>query len=601
MFDIVAGGILIILSMALAMLFKCKIEKCFPITIMSIIIIIYITGILGNMSIGFWIIIVSLVIAVFLIGRNRKSIVWNDVFTLGTIYFVLGIIFAIVQHRYSYPETWDELAQWALSPRYSYMTNQFGAVAGSNCIYPDYPPATAIFHYFWMRIGNSYQDNRLYISMSILIIGFMAPMTARFNPRKNFLVNIGVIGALYLAPFTFYSNAYSSLTVDCLLGVVFAYLFFTIMYENNSYVKWTALLMGVFVLSLVKASGIIFAMIIILILFVNEMNYYKKEWYLLVGTMVTCCAAKLSWNEYLRIFKTNDTWKIADKVNVLSWEMIADWEKKGFYNFYKALFNYKAIENTSQTEFWMFVFKIPCIVWVLFLIIMFVLICQKNKEVYKRICYVLLMAGLAFYICATSLLYLTSFGEGEVAILSSFNRYLGSYLLAMYLILLYVLLSEIKIQKIYGLVLFFLIPHIVFQNTIFNFVNMSEKKKDKEARVVFEKDICQIENYIKEKSVLHVFNGDIAGTNYALTPNKVASPLWQSTDFGYFETFAKSLGYEYVFLDDIYGTVETKEFKKAYGSCFDNVSDIMDRGLYEVYYEGDIPKLRFLTYIERIE
>ena len=72
MFDIVAGGILIILSMALAMLFKCKIEKCFPITIMSIIIIIYITGILGNMSIGLWIIIVSLVIAVFLIGRNRR-------------------------------------------------------------------------------------------------------------------------------------------------------------------------------------------------------------------------------------------------------------------------------------------------------------------------------------------------------------------------------------------------------------------------------------------------------------------------------------------------------------------------------------------------
>lgn len=603
MFDVLAGTILFVLAVALSIWVRCKVENTLPICTLGIIVMLYFAGLFNNTSIGLYCLFCLFIFAIIYLWVRRKMLNKEKIFSLGAVYYWVMLLIAIFQNRYKYPHTWDELAQWAVSPKYLYMTDKFGAFAGSNCFYPDYPPASALFHYVWMQIGNSFEDHRLYISMAVLLSVFLIPFLSKFNIRNDIFKNVLACVGIYVSMFSFYSNAYTSLTVDCLLGVCFAYIIYLEYWEENVFVKRLGVILAVFVLTITKESGIIFSVIALIIIFAKELIEMKRDGikkisvFYIILSLVSCLFSKLSWNFYCNVNSISGTWNHEISSDII--ENLQEYQLTGFKNYFIALFKYDILEDTSQTVFHLGVFNVPCIVWIVLFIAAIVILWKKLDKQLKCL-YAIFMTGLLLYIVAVSKLYLTSFGEGEVAHLSSFSRYLGTYLLAIYLCILFNFFASWG-NEIYLYLLFILLPHIVVSNTFLYEINILNTKEEQEAYYDWEKfknRMCKLNNYIEPGSIIHVFNGDIVGSNYALTPTFVASPIWQAEDFSWFRSFASSLDYQYVFFDTINGTIENDEFIELYSDIFNNSEPIMDNGIYQVYYLNDDPKLKFVSKLQ---
>lgn len=603
MFDILAGGMLLILAMALANLIRCKVESALPICTMGIIIVLYWFGFFNHIRVGFYFIAVWFICSLIILRIRRKLILKQDYLSLGVLYFCVVLLIAIFQNQYKFPTSWDELAQWAVSPKYLYVTDKFGAFAGSNCGYPDYPPASAIFQYAWMHIGNGFEDRRLYISMTVLLSVFLVPFLSKTYIKGKKVKNALMCLCSYISVFAFYSYAYTSLTVDCLLGVFFAYIIYLEYWEENDLVKWIGIIFSVGILTIVKESGIIFSGVSIICIIVKEIIEIKKfglkkrNFFGIILSLINCIFLKWSWEYYCKINLVRKTWNHEISNNIM--DNIQEYQLQGFKNYFMAIFNYNVIEDTSQTVFHLGILKVPCIIWIALFVLTVIFLWKKLDKDFKNL-YIILLVGLILYIVAVSKLYLTSFGEGEVACLSSFSRYLGTYFLAVYLCLMLNLIMRFR-EKYFIYILLILLPHITISETFLKEINIHNIRTEQKAYAdweTFKEKICKVNDYVEVGSKIHVFNGDIVGSNYALTPTAVASPIWQADDFSWFREFAPKLGYEYVYFDTIYGTIENNEFIEKYLDIFDNIETIMDNGLYEVYYSDDIPKLKFITRIQ---
>src|SRR6266511_4436528 len=165
MFDILAVCLILGLSLSIAVIFRRKIEECIPVVVLSISTILFLSGMLNSLLVGLYIIWALSLISLLYFIINYRKISLIDIATSGLLYFVGIFAISLLWHRYRVVKTWDELAQWALTVKNSFELDKFATVIESNAIYRDYPPASGLFHYFWMKVGNLFIDSRLYISM----------------------------------------------------------------------------------------------------------------------------------------------------------------------------------------------------------------------------------------------------------------------------------------------------------------------------------------------------------------------------------------------------------------------------------------------------
>lgn len=593
MFEILALIFILILSLEVAMILKCKIGKTIPIVVMGIISIEYVCGYLEHLEWGFYVIMLIIIVSLFDLIRNHNIIVMS--LNLNAIVFLIVVLaVSSLHHFYSVATTWDELAQWAVTVKYSYMTNWFAAHEGGNTFYPDYPPATALFHYFWMKVGNGWRDNRLYISMTILQVSFLTPILDEIK-EKTFVKTLLIDLSLILSLLVIYPYAYSSLTVDCCIGVIFAYLLYNAIIEKNSKIGAVAFLLGSFVLTSVKKSApifVVFALVIWIIKMIVEKNIKMRYW---LASLSACLMSYFMWKIYLQRQKTVTTFDISlDKDSTF-----AMWQIDGVKNFYKCLFKYDSIEDFSQTVFYINHIKVSAFIIMLLLIIGSIYVVKKY-EFKLKIPFIFLIIQMVIYTVSISYLYMRSFGEGEVTILSSMNRYLGSYLLGYMLLLLFAFIKYMDFtKKISWIILsiFLISPHITVEKTVLAIFDYEKIEELKEIHIQNAIDMEKA-NYIKEKvefedSRIYLFHGDIAGMNYKMTPYRVTSPLWASGDFDYFQYLHELC--DYVYFDDRYGSVETVDFKMKNSKYFLDKNEIYDGGLYRVYHMEELPQLEFIS------
>ena len=186
--------VLIALSIGLATLLNVRVEKTIPFAVLSIITVVYTAGLSNRMNWAIWIIL-TITLGLLIYGIIKQKI-RRSIISEGLWGFIVVYLISEIQHKYSFPSTWDEKAQWALTVRWSYVTNTLGAIQGSNCYYADYPPASACFHYFFDKVGFGYSDSKLYVSMTMLMFAFLVPVLANPIIRKSRLKSIIVTIAL---------------------------------------------------------------------------------------------------------------------------------------------------------------------------------------------------------------------------------------------------------------------------------------------------------------------------------------------------------------------------------------------------------------------
>lgn len=598
MYDFFALISIFIIGMGLCRLLRCKLGKAIPLAIMLIISILFVSGcIVNSLDIGFKLIVFFLIVLSIVILKDLKKI--NVLMDLHIyIYMFVALIIFVIHHKYSMATKWDELAQWAVTVKYSYLTNFFAANKLSNSLYKDYPPATALFHYYWMRIGNGWSDHRLYVSMCVLIVSFLLPFISKFNEiamlqKKEILCNILLDIGITVIPLAIYPNLYCSLTVDGFMGILFGYMLYNIFLETDNNIRHISIAIGCFVITSTKNSGLIFSLFVLVVYLLKVFLDEKKELLYWFFAVLCCAVGKGLWSCYIIIHGVDKTFSMGTSIDYL--KTLQDWQIQGFNNYYRALIDYSIAGNDAHTTLHISAIKVPIGLWILFLLIGAVFIYKKNESVFIKTSFIILLIGLLIYIVCTSYLYIRSFGEAEVNVLSSMSRYLGTYILGLFLIEIMVVLLYYNNWKVLVLVgtLLIVIAHYDGNKIItHSFIDSRDINKTMSMHEKYDDRAMFIKRTIdNDLARLHVFNDEMALLNYLLTPMCVKTPVWAVDEFEYFDDLCHE--YDYVWVGD-YRKLDIDVFKDKYGHFFADEDEISVLALYKIEYNNETPILRLV-------
>ena len=441
MSTLLAGGVLICFSGALALLLQRRIEELFPLSIFGIIAVLYISGLLGNLQAGFIAVLVlaaaTLAVLAVKAWQNRPA-VHSLVLTPGLLVFCAFLALVWFGHRGRMFSEWDEFSHWGLVIKNMYSLDRLGNVAQATTTFRGYPPAASLFAYFWCKLSGTFQESDTFRSAGLFLFALLLPWL-RSLQWKNVGRILAVTASVLLLPCMFNAAALTTIYVDTLLGIILAYVLFVAFAEERRPSDLLLLCAACFVLPLVKASGTGLALIAVLVLTV-EIMLLQKDWpgrkKLVWGCLpfAAVLAGKYSWDLYLRLTDTQEAWSTSNLTLKNVWGLLTgrgeEYQKSTIRNFAHAVLDPAQYAFGDTLRFsavgWGVLF-LACGAVVLALL-------RRERRAQKRyaLCLLGVATGYAVYALSLLLLYLFTFTAYEAERLASFDRYLSTYLTAMF-------------------------------------------------------------------------------------------------------------------------------------------------------------------------
>lgn len=607
-------------SAFVALQFDKRIEETFSICIFLIICILYLFGILNLLKVGLYIVIICGTICLFLVCYFllfKRKYFRNNILTPGFALFVVLFILAWCGQSGRMLVNWDEFTHWGLVVKNMYIFDALGTNPASTTVFRGYPPATALFQYFWVKVSGGFSECDLYRALNILYFSLMVPVFKRdkWNQFKKISVKAIVI---LVIPLVFYSDFYINLQVDAILGIIFAYALYVYFANEISVFKILNISLALFILTITKASGAGLAFLVILIIAVDLLfmkNYVKREkdintlkkLIIILCPMLFTLISKYSWSLHLKLTGNNEAWNTSSitlkNIMNLFGNNAASYQIDTIKNFFNALIN-TSLNNDA--------FKISYMGWlVLLALVSFIIIkllCSKDN-IYSFIAVtVTLFAGAFIYAASLLILYVFTFTQYEAVKLASFTRYISTYplgILAFYVMLIMHLedkaASEEKLKNPLTIsILCFLIIIIL---PIFNitFIRQHSIQHTIEKRTVNE-SIAKVKRNIKSKNdkvylILMEDTGyDYWVIHYELTPIKTNKEYTWNIGKPYFtglvwtadidvNIWTEELKKEYTY---VYILKANNYFKNEFGKIFDGGSaSIQDNTLYYINKNND--------------
>lgn len=643
---------LFFISAALAWLLKYKFEQALAIACLAMIAILYLAGLAEALLAGVYVIVLASIAAlglfVFVCARRggkgllKKDYLLNHIFTPGFFVFCIFYIFICFVHRGRMLTLWDEFVHWGLVVKNMSFFNAFGNHPEATTVFRGYPPATALFQYFWAKICG-YSEPNLFRSMNVLCFALVLPVFKNLGWKKRKLVPVIAV-MIFLIPVCLYSNYYQEIFVDAVLGILFAYILFAYFTEKSfNAAFFINLALALFVLTLVKASGFGLALIAALIITLDQIIGSRKSRRttrqtrseapvkyrlrsLLVSKPLSILAAawfvpviaNYSWAVYRRFTSTGFAW---------TWNGAGDLSLSAIAGLLKgnaSSYQYQTIENFILSFFTGSVFKdhvgLSYFQWALLIAVIVLFIWRsKGKDAFRNRlprCTLGVFAGWAIYTASLAVLYMFTFHESEAIRLASYNRYMNTYLLAVICLFcslfVYYAVDNQKLEEstrpvtkmILVLMAFLLFFNV---NAIPDAIRLVAQPSIRPGRAAV--TISRISSlpldyqtdtiyYICQNTLGHEHN--IA--RYEITPIKINGEAWsigQPYSDGDGSTISISCSewlavlktdYTYVYLESV-----DEQFIAQFGEAFEHIEQIQNHALYRV--EASNGRV-ILTYVE---
>jgi hypothetical protein len=584
-----------------SMIFKRKLEETVPFTILYCIAILFLSGVLGSLIYGLGILVAG-TCGIWLWILAKKKFQWEYIITPGLIFFMALFLLAVCSHRYQIVTEWDEIAQWALSPKNMYLLNQIPTGANSNIIYTDYPPASALWEYFWCKMTGQFQDSSLYIAHTFWTVGLLAPVYAKYSWKqwkKGLLIGL----LLLTAPCAFYQYCtWTGIYIDYLLGALAAYGFYGYYAGKKETFDWLNIGLSIFVVLQVKSTGMFFAVLILWFVLWDMLHSNKqskkKEAVIAAGLLVSLCASRLLWTYFLNkndmgTFWSYDNMTLA-QLNVFSTTNgVEGWHRTAFANCFRAIFN---INISTRAIFYVRGIQVPLIVWYIIVAVVswIAFLAGKKNGTLFRAYVVWIVANIVFTISVAYIYYL-QMTEAECTVLAAYGRYMSTVLSGIWLFGILILsdhLGQISWKKYYmvGILALLLFPKWSVTDFIIPSSQIEARKQAYTERQQLTNQAEKLKEYIADGSTI-VFNGKTYEYNYILAPVKFSGPFGTAvyTDL---EQFARTVPYnKYVYFGNQVEGIYTEEFKENNRQYFwgdqDNMDMIQPYSLYRVQYGAD--------------
>lgn len=271
-----------ILSISFFIQLKCKrkFAESIAVSVMIVIMVLYVCTLFMPLSYaGGAVLAVSFgafSYDVFYVLRNRRQMTIRTFASFPFLLFLLYCCFVNCAFRSYYASVWDEFSHWMLVLKNMFYFDDFGVTGASTVLMHGYPPAAGLFERFFNLFSASFVEGNHYKGLNILLAALLISPLKEYKTdyRKMFMAFLVMLSV----PLIFYQDAYRSLYVDCLLGVMFGRLLYLVFSEE----KYDAFFLCNFglsaaVLALTKASGKGLCLFAYLALFVDCLFFRREQ------------------------------------------------------------------------------------------------------------------------------------------------------------------------------------------------------------------------------------------------------------------------------------------------------------------------------------
>lgn len=444
---------LLVSSASLAILFKEKIEHTLATTIFFTIIFFYIMALFGKLKYGlvicfiFFIIMLINLIYRFIFKKDSSHLKY--LITGGLVIFLMFFVINWIMSSHRLLSAWDEFSHWGLVSKNMYYLDVLGSSNKATTNFKGYPPAIALFQYFWNKLYGGFAEGNLFRATNIFSFSLILPMISKSSKQiSTYLLNSLI---LLILPLSFFDSFYSTVYVDAILGILFAYILFSYYTSDFSNLNLLNIFLASAILILTKASGMGLVLIAFLIIFTDQLIFsnmpIKKKIKKLSTYFLVIILTNQSWKFHLKYHDSTAAWNTS-KVTLGNLLKIKKGEGEPYQ--YEVLENFihKIFGEVFNTHF----FNITIFSWLILAICLAVLVSNllKRQDDAKRynFAFIGVITGAVIYSISMLVLYLFTYSEYEAIRLASISRYLNTYLLAMFLFLLSILCYCIGNKKI---------------------------------------------------------------------------------------------------------------------------------------------------------
>lgn len=440
----------IVLSIAttLTIRFKFKQENSILITFLSIGFILYLFGLINIMKIAVYGIIIFAILCFIydIVSIVKKKIKIKEIFTLGTLLYILLLFIATYLLKNTYYKEWDEFSHWGSNLKAMVTHDVFWANKIYDGVHVVYQPLAGIYEYFFCKINGGFAEDISYIGITTFIVTLLLPLLRSLKYGiKDILKGFFIIFTVYCLIYIFGFHI-DSIYIDLLLSVLFATSMIFAYFQKereDKLILWMLLIAMV----LLKDTGLLLAGIVLMQLFfknivfpiINKKKIQKEDFkklgilcLILVTMLLTYGSWKIYCNANGKVLDDRHDKNAISEINIPNYIkgviQIGDRTEKIdsiAKSFYKALNQTDLISNSiCSTALGLAIFANLVAILLIYI--------TKDKEQKEKIISLIIAMDIGFVLYCLLLMatYMFAFTETEGRALASYGRYMNTFFLA---------------------------------------------------------------------------------------------------------------------------------------------------------------------------
>ena len=579
-----------------------KFEEILPITCMGIVLVLFLFGAVGILGAGVYAILIAAVCFWAyglwrLVRGGRKQLIKSMITPAFAIFCVLFAL--LMLGDYGMLSTgWDDFSHWQLCVRKMMVLDDFAANPASGIYYQSYPPAMALFQYFFQKLHYLvdsepvFSEWRLFLAYQVLMIALAMPFFRGLSLPKAALAGVG----LFVLPMLFIGETYTLLYIDSFVGMLAGCGFLAVLMKDRDGLHTAYVAMLCAVLTLSKDVGLFFACFIGVIFFLNRLLTRGNETPLRQAgiallPLISALGAKLAWKGIL--LKLGSKMVFSEPIDLIEYTKMFFFRTGGFYR--------QDCVEAFKRMFFSREFALPGIgvltsyfaLSIVFGMALYALCgglrkAQPQRAKAIRAAGILIFAQLIVYVYCLGATYAYRFSVDEALDLAAYNRYMNIAYISVCVPFFFggVLLLSRRKGMLPLLCLCAALLVVSPMNAVHSFLNRDSVAASYVRREPLDALAETIRNHCEEADrvyfvsmgsdgrdqVIVQFGAEPAKVDsslgYDLDPAAVSAEVWQSTLLE---------GYDYVALCQLDGT-----FAESYDSLFENPEAITDHALYRL-------------------
>ena len=423
--------------------------KCIPLAILIPSFIYFFSQIIFHtFKVGFYINILLPIIGIGIIlykvikKENIEEFKKNYLSNGFYVFIVMCLFIFIFDFRRNL-SNWDEWSHWGIMIKEMLRLDRFYSIAESTLmVHKDYPPIMQMFELFFINLTGTFKESSLISSIHLFSFSLFIPAIAEDKNKKLLNIIIKSIVIIFIILLLFLSfdqhKIINCIYIDYSMAILIAYLLFSIINEKELLSNFSLinLSIGCSFLLLLKQIGLPLYLMILFMFFICQFLRDKKvlfEKKNIIKMIIILLLIPLSlWKGWSMYVSTLDVEKQFDLSEIKPLELIGVIQNKSGEEWQKTTAQKYIIgiqtSNISNTQFNLSFIQCMLLVYVTLVGLYYLF----RKELDKKemiLLGVTLGIGAIGYSLVMLFLYISAFGPEEGSILTSYDRYMTTYIL----------------------------------------------------------------------------------------------------------------------------------------------------------------------------